>query len=97
MLSDLTVAFLIAVAVPNFVLFQIPTIGLSAICNALSGIFSTRFRQSAVFYCFAAAYLCAGFFFSYVNAAVHLYAFLVGAVYGILTAPILSRHDGSNR
>lgn len=92
-MSDLIVAFAIAVAAPDMVLFDVPTFGLSAVCNALSGIVAFRFRQSVPFYFIAAAYLCAGFFFCNVNAAVHLYAFLVGAAYGILTAPIIARHD----
>lgn len=92
-MSDLIVAFAIATAVPDMVLFSVPTLGLSAVCNVLSGITSFRFRQSVHFYFIVAAYLCAGFFFCNVNAAVHLYAFFIGAAYGILTAPIIARHD----
>ena len=84
----LSLAFLIAVAVPDFVLSSTPTVGLSAVCFALLGMIAYDVKRKIYYNACMATYLTLGFIFPMVNGWLHLYSYAAGLLVGLLNMPI---------
>ena len=81
---DIIIAYIIAVAVPPVVLSEQPTVGLSAFCFALMGIYAPRVARKAYYHKWMAVFIAAGFILPAVNALIHLYAYLAGVAAGYI-------------
>lgn len=77
-----------AVAVPGFLLSDVPTVGLSCVCYFLLGSLIFEVRRKLYFMSCMALYIAVGFLFPSVNALIHLYGYLAGLVVGLLNAPL---------
>lgn len=87
-LLRIAVAYLIAVAAPDFVLSSVPTVGLSALCFALLGSIAFQVRRRLYYNACMALYIALGFLFPLVNAWLHLYSYVAGLIVGLLTIPL---------
>ncbi len=84
----LLTAYIVAVAVPGFLLSDVPTVGLSCVCYFLLGSLIFEVRRKLYFMFCMALYIAVGFLFPSVNALIHLYGYLAGLVVGLLNAPL---------
>lgn len=81
-------AFLIAIALPSFVLSATPVVGMSGACFALMGLTIPVVRHKMVLLGWIAFFLSIGFIFPNVAALVHVYCFITGLLAGfIIHAP----------
>lgn len=87
----LATAFMIAIAVPGFVLSSVPTVGLSAVCFALLGSIAFQVKRKLYYNGCMALYIALGFFFPLVNGWLHLYSYVAGLFVGFLNMPIPCR------
>lgn len=85
------IAYVIAVAVPDFVLSSVPTVGLSAVCFALLGMIAFQVKRKLYYHWCMALYIALGFFFPLVNGWLHLYSYVAGLFVGFLNMPIPCR------
>lgn len=76
------IAYLIAVLVPPFALSAIPTVGMSAVCFALLGLYNPQVLRKVYYNTHMAFYLALGFIFPYINGWIHLYSYVVGLLVG---------------
>lgn len=88
----LIIAYLVAVAVPEFVLTDVPTVGLSCICYFLLGSLIFDVKHKINFTICIVSYIAIGFLFQSVNPLIHLYGYLAGLLVGLLNAPISCFH-----
>ena len=88
---QMTVAYIIAVAVPEFVLSSVPTVGLSALCFALLGSIALEVKRKLYYNGCMALYIALGFLFPLVNGWLHLYSYVAGLFVGLLNMPIPCR------
>lgn len=89
----LMLAFAVAFLAPAFVLSELPTVGLSAVCFALLGYGALRVQRK-LFYSFTLlSYIAVGSLLTGVNAWIHLYAYAAGILIDLPTVPLLTRHD----
>lgn len=84
----LLAAYTIAVFVPEFILSDVPTVGLSCVCYAPLGSLTFEVKRKIYFQLCMVLYIAVGFFFPSVNAAIHIYGYLAGLVVGLLNAPL---------
>lgn len=84
----LLTAYIVAVAVPGFLLSEVPTVGLSCVCYFLLGSLIFEVKRKLYFLSCMALYIAVGFLFPSVNALIHLYGYLAGLVVGLLNAPL---------
>ena len=84
----LLTAYIVAVAVPGFLLSEVPTIGLSCVCYFLLGSLIFEVKRKLYFLFSTALYIAVGFLFPSVNALIHLYGYLAGLLVGLLNAPL---------
>ena len=84
----LLTAYIVAVAVPGFLLSEVPTVGLSCVCYFLLGSLIFEVKRKLYFLSCMALYIAVGFLFPSVNALIHLYGYLAGLVVGLLNAPM---------
>lgn len=89
--ARLAIAFAIATAAPPFVLSDIPTVGLSAVCFALLGMVAFQVRRKIFYQICMALYIIIGLLFPAVNGAIHLYSYVAGLSVGLFTAPLPCR------
>lgn len=87
----MAVAYIIAVAVPEFVLSTIPTVGLSAVCFALFGSIAFQVKRKLYYNGCMALYIALGFLFPLVNGWLHLYSYVAGLFVGFINMPIQCR------
>ncbi len=87
----MAVAYIIAVAVPEFVLSSVPTVGLSAVCFALLGSIAFQVKRKLYYNGCIALYIALGFFFPLVNGWLHLYSYVAGLFVGFINMPIPCR------
>lgn len=87
----MAIAYVIAVAAPEFVLSSVPTVGLSAVCFALLGSIAFQVKRKLYYNGYMAFYIVLGFFFPLVNGWLHLYSYVAGLCVGFLTMPIPCR------
>lgn len=87
----LAVAYVIAVAVPEFILSSVPTVGLSAVCFALLGSLAFQVKRKLYYNGCIALYIVLGFLFPLVNGWLHLYSYVAGLLVGFLNMPIPCR------
>ncbi len=81
-------AYIVAVCVPEFLLSDVPTVGLSCICYTLLGSLIFEVRRKLYFQLSMALYIAVGFLFPSVNALIHIYGYLAGLIVGLLNAPL---------
>lgn len=81
-------SYIVAVSVPDFVLTELPTVGMSAMIYALIGCITFYVQRKVYYISWVLFYILIGFFFPNVNALAHLYAYCVGSLYSLLTAPL---------
>lgn len=91
-ISRLLTAYIAAVMVPGCLLSEVPTVGLSCICYFLIGSLIFEVRRKLMFIACSALYIAVGFFFSSVNAVIHVYGYLAGLLVGLLNAPLSCFH-----
>lgn len=84
-------SYLVAVFVPDFALVATPTVGLSAMCYSLLGCITFYVYRKVYFISWMSFYILIGFFLPNVNAMIHLYAYCVGSLYSLITAPICKK------
>lgn len=84
-------AYLISAVAPSFILTDVPTIGLSGVCFALLGMLVFKVGRRRHYLLCLAPYLVLGFLIPSINGAVHLHAFVAGALVGLLNTPIPCR------
>lgn len=84
-------AYIVAIAVPEGLLSEIPTVGLSCVCFALLGSITFEVRRKIYFQFCMATYIAVGFLFPSVNAMLHLYSYLAGLFVGLLNAPLICK------
>lgn len=87
-LVRLLVAYMVAVAVPQFVLSAVPTVGMSCVCYVLLGSLSFEVKRKLYYQLCIAPYIVVGFMFPSVNAAIHVYGYISGLMVGVLNAPL---------
>lgn len=85
------IAYIIAVFVPDCLLFTTPTVGLSALCFALLGMIMFKVKRKLYYNLCLAVYIAAGFIAPGVNGWIHLYSYMAGLLVGCLDAPISCR------
>lgn len=81
-------AYTVAVIVPDFLLSDQPTVGLSCICYVLLGSLTFEVRRKFYFQLCMALYIAVGFIFPSINVAIHIYGYLAGLLVGLLNAPL---------
>lgn len=81
-------AYLVAITVPSWLLSDIPTVGMSALCYTLLGMLTFEVRQRIFWLGYMTLYIAMGFLFPGVNAVLHLYCFIIGLLIGFLNMPI---------
>lgn len=84
----LLTAYIVAVFVPEFLLSDVPTVGLSCVCYTLLGSLIFEVKRKLYFQFCMALYIAVGFFFPSVNALIHVYGYLAGLMVGLLNAPL---------
>lgn len=84
----LLTAYIVAVLVPEFLLSDVPTVGLSCVCYVLLGSLIFEVKRKLYFQICMALYIAVGFFFPAVNAIIHVYGYLAGLMVGLLNAPL---------
>ena len=84
----LLTAYIIAILVPDVILSDIPTVGLSCICYFLLGSLIFAVKRKLYFITCMATYIAIGFLFPSVNALIHVYGFIAGFIVGLLNAPL---------
>lgn len=84
----LLTAYIVAVAVPGFLLSDMPTVGLSCVCYFLLGSLIFEVKRKLYFMSCMALYIAVGFLFPSVNAVIHVYGYLAGLLVGLLNAPV---------
>ncbi len=84
----LLAAYTVAVLVPEFLLSDVPTVGLSCVCYVLLGSLVFEVKRKLYFQCCMVSYIAVGFFFPAVNVAIHIYGYLAGLMVGLLNAPL---------
>lgn len=82
-------AYLVCVAIPDFVIPTTPVVGLSGMIFFLFGSLSLSVKRKLYWQSWMAAALLVGFFFPGSAATVHLYCYVVGLLYAVLTTPII--------
>lgn len=87
----MSLAYVIAVAVPDCVLSTTPTVGLSAVCFALLGMVAFEVKRKLYYNGCMALYIALGFLFPLVNGWLHLYSYVAGLLVGFLNMPIPCR------
>lgn len=85
-LTDLAVAYIIASLTP--VIGDIPTVGFSGVCYALMGILSLRVDKKVRFVLLTFVLIFIGTVSPLVNGKIHLWSYLAGMFYALLTEPI---------
>lgn len=75
-------AYIAAITVPEFLLSEIPTVGLSCVCYTLLGSLSFCVKRKLYFQLCIIAYIAIGFLFPSVNSAIHVYGYLTGIFAG---------------
>lgn len=88
---QLAVAYVIAVAAPDFVLSSTPTVGMSAVCFAMLGSIAFQVRRKLYYNGCMALYIALGLLFPFVNGWVHLYSYVAGLFVGFLNMPLPCR------
>ncbi len=88
-------ALVIAMMVPECVLTNIPTVGLSVFLYGLLGIITFEMQRKVLFILCMLAYVAVGFLIPHVNALIHLYAYGAGVIVSFLITPIIPL-DGSS-
>lgn len=81
-------AYIVAVLVPEFLLSDVPTVGLSCVCYTLLGSLIFDVKRKLYFNACMALYIAVGFFFPAVNAVIHIYGYLAGLIVGLPNAPL---------
>lgn len=71
-------AYVVSVCAPDVVLSSIPTVGLSAVCMALTAFASRCVASPLRWHLYMGVLLGVGFLLPSVNAGLHLYAYLAG-------------------
>lgn len=84
----LLTAYIVAVLVPDFLLSDVPTVGLSCVCYTLLGSLIFDVKRKLNFQLCMALYIAVGFLFSSINAVIHIYGYLAGLIVGLLNAPL---------
>lgn len=84
----LLIAYMVAVFVPEFLLSDVPTVGLSCMCYTLLGSLTFEVKRKLYFQFCMALYIAVGFFFPSVNAVIHIYGYIAGLMVGLINAPI---------
>ncbi len=84
----LLTAYIVAVLVPDFLLSEVPTVGMSCVCYFLLGSLIFEVRRKLYFISCTALYIAVGFLFPSVNALIHIYGYLAGLLVGLLNAPL---------
>lgn len=84
----LLTAYVVAVLVPEFLLSDVPTVGLSCFCYVLLGSLIFEVKRKLYFQCCMALYIAVGFLFPSINVVIHIYGYLAGLMVGLLNAPI---------
>lgn len=84
----LLTAYIVAVCVPEFLLSDVPTVGMSCVCYTLLGSLIFEVKRKLYFLSCMALYIAPGFFFSGVNAFIHIYGYLAGLIVGLLNTPL---------
>lgn len=87
-ITNLALSFIIAFTVPSLLLSSVPTVGLSAVLYALCGLSSARAKNKLLFHAWFIAFIAIGFVFRSTNGMIHLYAYAVGCIVGLLTTPL---------
>ena len=89
------VAYIIAVAVPNFLLTTQHVVGFSGVCFALMGSISFRVKRKLYWQAWMAAFMLLGFVFPHAVAAwVHLYCYVTAVVIAALNTPLATMKGG---
>ena len=84
----LLTAYIVAIFVPETLLSDIPTVGLSCVCYTLLGSLIFEVKRKLYFQFSMAVYIAVGFLFPAINASIHVYGYLAGLLVGLLNAPI---------
>lgn len=84
----LLTAYIVAIFVPETLLSDIPTVGLSCVCYTLLGSLIFEVKRKLYFLLSMAVYIAVGFLFPAINASIHVYGYLAGLLVGLLNAPI---------
>ncbi len=84
----LLTAYIVAVCVPEFLLSDVPTVGMSCVCYSLLGSLIFEVKRKLYFQFCMALYIAVGFFFPAVNAFIHIYGYLAGLIVGLLNTPL---------
>ena len=84
----LLIAYIVAVVVPDFLLSEVPTVGLSCVCYFLLGTLIFEVRRKLYFISCIVLYIAVGFLFPSVNAVIHIYGYIVGLMVGLLNTPV---------
>ena len=71
----------------------VPTVGLSAICFAVMGLLAFSVKRKLYFMIWVSVFVCIGLVLPKVNGIIHLYCYIVGAVFGFLNMPINDKAD----
>lgn len=87
----MAVAYIIAVAAPDFVLSATPTVGISALCFALLGSIAFEVKRKLYYNGCMALYIFIGLLFPLVNGWLHLYSYVAGLLVGLLNMPLPCR------
>ena len=84
----LIIGYIVAIMVPECLISETPTVGLSCICYFLLGSLIFEVRRKLYFIICIALYISLGFLFPSVNALIHIYGFIAGIIIGFLNAPL---------
>lgn len=84
--TDVIVSAAIAVLIPSSLLSGIPVVGMSVFIFAMTGVLVARAKEWVSFFLFNLLVIICGAMIARIAFVVHLYGFVSGMVYGLITA-----------
>lgn len=86
--KQLLPAYIIAITFPTAFITGIPIVGMSGMCFALFGMMALRVRRKLYFQFWVLLFLAVGFLFPGAAVWLHLWCYVLGFVFGLLTTPL---------
>lgn len=84
----LLLAYLSAVSIPEIILGEIPTVGMSGMIYFLFASITFEVGRKVYYQMWMVFYLAIGFLLPGTNALIHLYCYALGLMYAVLNKPI---------
>ena len=93
----LVVAYVVAVLVPGFCFTNLPTIGASGMVYFLFALISFKVRDKWLYQLWMFGFIGIGFLFPAINSILHLYCYVAGLFFALVTKPFRYGNKRDNK